>query len=102
MADRLGRNSEKMHLGWIDVYQLLEWSAAVVATGESMSLTKSSRFKIGDRVILKSGGPTMKVIGHSPNGNVWCEWQGSMGVEEASFTPETIHFHTVSGSSESG
>lgn len=48
-------------------------------------------FKIGDAVVLASGGPTMRVIGFSPNGRVWCEWdRPPLPVEEASFVPETL------------
>jgi uncharacterized protein YodC (DUF2158 family) len=48
-------------------------------------------FKIGDTVVLVSGGPDMRVIGFSPSGRVWCQWECADGwVEEASFVPETL------------
>lgn len=50
-------------------------------------------FKIGDKVVLKSGGPEMTVIGHSRNGRIWCEWErpGDPGFpHEGSFVPVTL------------
>lgn len=46
-------------------------------------------FKIGDRVILKSGGLSMTVIGISPNGRLWCEWDHHV-VGDSSFTPDML------------
>ncbi len=49
------------------------------------------KFQIGQTVKLASGGPDMKVIGHSPNGRIWCQWEQADGwIEEASFVPETL------------
>ena len=53
-------------------------------------------FKIGDTVVLDSGGPDMKVIGHSPHGTIWCSWKkgvldsGEDYFGEASFPPESL------------
>jgi uncharacterized protein YodC (DUF2158 family) len=48
-------------------------------------------FKIGDKAVLASGGPVLEVIGISPNGRVWCQWEKDGGrVEEASFPPAML------------
>ena len=47
-------------------------------------------FKIGDAVLLVSGGPIMHVIGISPNGRIWCEWDRRGQLEEASFVPQSL------------
>jgi uncharacterized protein YodC (DUF2158 family) len=47
--------------------------------------------KIDDLVVLVSGGPELKVIGLSPNGRVWVQWETAHGqLEEASFRPEML------------
>jgi uncharacterized protein YodC (DUF2158 family) len=52
-------------------------------------------FKIGDNVVLASGGPVLKVIGVSPNGLILCEWKIAGGViEEASFPPAMLQLAT--------
>ena len=58
-------------------------------TGQSQPA--ETALKLGDQVILASGGPTMKVIGFSPNGCVWCEWKDAKGrIQEASFGPSML------------
>jgi uncharacterized protein YodC (DUF2158 family) len=48
-------------------------------------------FKVGDSATLASGGPVLKVIGLSPSGRVWCEWEADGGrMEEASFFPAML------------
>ena len=47
-------------------------------------------FKIGDRVILNSGGPTMEVVGISRNGRIWVEWSVDGDIEEHSFRPAML------------
>jgi uncharacterized protein YodC (DUF2158 family) len=48
-------------------------------------------FNIGDKAWLKSSGPVIEVIGFSPNGRVWCQWESAAGlIEEASFLPEML------------
>jgi uncharacterized protein YodC (DUF2158 family) len=50
-----------------------------------------ARFCLGQIVMLKSGGPAMKVIGFSPGGRVWCEWEQVDGIkDEASFVPAML------------
>jgi uncharacterized protein YodC (DUF2158 family) len=51
-----------------------------------------SQFKCGDTVKLVSGGPEMRVIGFSPNGRIWCDWESSSieHREEGSFVPESL------------
>ena len=58
----------------------------------------------GQRVRLASGGPTMTVIGFSPNGRVWVEWENVDGcTEEASFVPEAlVPVQAVAATSASG
>jgi uncharacterized protein YodC (DUF2158 family) len=49
------------------------------------------QFRLGQLVKLASGGPGMKIIGFSPNGRVWCQWEQSGGrMEEASFRPDLL------------
>jgi uncharacterized protein YodC (DUF2158 family) len=51
------------------------------------------KWKLGDKVILKSGGPVMEVIGFSRNGNVWCEYTDREGfLNEESFPPPCLMF----------
>lgn len=33
-----------------------------------------NEFKIGEVVVLRSGGRDMTVTGQSPRGSIWCEW----------------------------
>jgi uncharacterized protein YodC (DUF2158 family) len=48
-------------------------------------------FQLEDKVVLKSGGPTMTVIGFSRNGRVWCEYHDRPGrLCEDSFIPEAL------------
>jgi uncharacterized protein YodC (DUF2158 family) len=47
-------------------------------------------FKIDELVFLASGGPPMKVIGVSPNGRIWCQWDCGGITDEASFFPEML------------
>ena len=48
-------------------------------------------FQMGEIVFLSSGGPRMKVIGHSPAENVWVEWTDGDGqLQEASFHPAML------------
>lgn len=43
-------------------------------------------FAIGDKARLNSGGPIMTVIGISPSGKIWCQWEQSDGeIDDASF-----------------
>ena len=58
--------------------------------------SRTTEWKIGDKVRLVSGGPEMTVIGFSPRGNVWCEWEVEPGEweppqwEEESFVHESL------------
>jgi uncharacterized protein YodC (DUF2158 family) len=48
-------------------------------------------FRIGDCVVQKSGGPTMKVFDDSPQGMLWCAWEGDDGRRKTSvFWPEEL------------
>lgn len=49
-------------------------------------------FNLGDIVQLKTGGPDMRVIGFSPNGRVWCDWDSGIidWKNEGSFVPESL------------
>lgn len=51
----------------------------------------TNELKIGDHVVLKSGGPVMTVIGLSASGKVWCEWDAvSPDPGDASFLPAML------------
>lgn len=54
----------------------------------------AQKFKVGDIVQLKSGGPDMtvdKVVqGYHGEIHVWCTWFSGKKNERASFTPETL------------
>jgi len=49
-------------------------------------------FKVGDMVVLNSGGPSMKIVCISPDsGYVFCEWKAKDGGwEGASFPPVCV------------
>jgi len=52
----------------------------------------TQRFKPGDVVILRSGGPDMTVKCYEPNDStdVVCTWFGPKGLEEKSFPQDLI------------
>jgi uncharacterized protein YodC (DUF2158 family) len=52
---------------------------------------EEEHLQLGQLVMLASGGPPMKIIGFSPRGNVWCEWETADGIPtEASFPPAAL------------
>lgn len=52
---------------------------------------KTMPFKVGDLVVLKSGGPTMTVaILNSSSGNLWCTWFAGKKNERALFDPDAL------------
>lgn len=53
-------------------------------------MTDFWEFRLGDVVGLASGGPLMKVIGFSPNENIWCQWRWRDCIEEHSFAPSLL------------
>lgn len=44
-------------------------------------------YRIGDLVVLGSGGPVMAVFDIDYWGNLWCNWMSCDGLEQASFRP---------------
>jgi uncharacterized protein YodC (DUF2158 family) len=49
-----------------------------------------AKFKIGDLVQLKSGGPTMIVKEEVYGGDLKCQWFSGKKLEEGDFHPDTL------------
>ncbi len=51
-------------------------------------------FKVGDTVVLKSGGPRMTIKSKQNSGDWWCVWfnnnNGSWELKGSDFKPETL------------
>lgn len=54
-----------------------------------------NQFNIGDKVILKSDGPTMTIEEYDENfGQYICRWFDSKGnIQQGMFKPETLKFY---------
>jgi uncharacterized protein YodC (DUF2158 family) len=53
--------------------------------------TQQKRFKTGDIVILKSGGPPMTVLGYSSiAGMVYCQWLSGERSEQGQFPEDSL------------
>jgi uncharacterized protein YodC (DUF2158 family) len=51
----------------------------------------AKRFKVGDIVQLKSGGPDMTVQEDGyPAGNIWCQWFGGRKLERGEFPEDSL------------
>ena len=55
----------------------------------------AARFKVGDVVVLKSGGPKMTVDSISPDGGIWATWFAGAKHERAHFSVETLEASTA-------
>lgn len=52
---------------------------------------KGSKYKIGDIVMLKSGGPSMTVDGiREHDGRIYCHWFAGNKLHEGVFSPDAI------------
>jgi uncharacterized protein YodC (DUF2158 family) len=51
---------------------------------------KETKYKIGDIVRLKSGGPSLTVHAIHPDGNIACHWFAGNKLEYGVFTPDSI------------
>ncbi|OGM16910.1 hypothetical protein A2V61_00990 [Candidatus Woesebacteria bacterium RBG_19FT_COMBO_47_8] len=51
-----------------------------------------SKYKTGDIVRLKSGGPGMTVESVTPMGDIYCHWFSGNKLEGGSFAPDAIDF----------
>jgi uncharacterized protein YodC (DUF2158 family) len=49
-----------------------------------------TKFKEGDIVQLKSGGPKMTVTGFSTSGYLYCKWFAGSKLQDGSFNPESL------------
>ena len=51
------------------------------------------KFKIGDRVVLNSGGPTMTVVKYEPadGDDVICQWFHSNNIHEKAFNQDMLN-----------
>lgn len=50
----------------------------------------ASKFKVGDVVQLKSGGPAMTVDELNNSGNYWCVWFKGASRERGNFASDTL------------
>jgi uncharacterized protein YodC (DUF2158 family) len=56
-------------------------------------MAKESKFKTGDIVRLKSGGPSMTVESVSEvNGRIWCQWFAGNRLNAGEFNSDSIDF----------
>lgn len=55
-------------------------------------MTIEQKFKIGDRVVLNSGGPVMTVVKYEPSDgeDVICQWFYSNKLEEKAFNQNVL------------
>lgn len=54
-------------------------------------MAQNERYKIGDIVRLKSGGPRMTVNQIYDSGNVYCQWFAGNKLNSGGFEPNTIY-----------
>ncbi|EJZ22440.1 DUF2158 domain-containing protein [Rhizobium sp. Pop5] len=47
-------------------------------------------FKIGDIVVLKSGGPKMTVVSEEERGRVYCSWFAGAKAEKSQYPVEAL------------
>ncbi len=53
-------------------------------------MPKESKYKIGDIVRLKSGGPSMTVNSILGDGHIYCHWFAGDKLNSGSFDPESV------------
>lgn len=53
-------------------------------------MRKQAKYKIGDIVRLKSGGPSMTVDAVRDDGDIFCYWFAGNKLESGRFDPEAI------------
>lgn len=52
------------------------------------------KFKVGDSVCLKSGGPEMTVSREMSGGEILCQWFAGKKLEKGVFPPESLEKST--------
>lgn len=53
-------------------------------------MTQARRYKTGDIVILRSGGPDMTVKGYSMDGELHCQWFAGNKLNAGYFDPDSV------------
>lgn len=57
---------------------------------KGVTMTTQSKYKTGDIVRLKSGGPGMTVESVHQDGRIFCHWFSGNKLEAGSFEPDAI------------